>query len=72
MLGLWLNVERVESRMAFRVLRGFRDSSGEVGRDYFEALCDTPAEAEAYHNLHHSRCESAKREQAVPVDGGIG
>ena len=65
-----MNVERVETRETFRVVRGVRDSAGEIDHAYFDALCDTTDEATAMHNLHLSRAAAAQAEPHVAVDGG--
>jgi hypothetical protein len=51
-----LLARRVDLRRTYIVLMGCRDGfSGDIHKDYFEALYDTAEEAEAFYNLHRSR-----------------
>lgn len=41
--------------MTYRILVGVRDGFlGEIGKEYFEAIHDTPEEAVAFYNLYRA------------------
>ena len=57
LFGLWLNREREGLRRGYDVLRAVREAlgGGPIGEEYFDAIFDDPAEAQAMHALHASR-----------------
>ena len=63
LFGLYLNRDRQETRRAYATLRAIRDAIGSdvMGKEYFHAAVDDPAEAEALYNLHVNRVQSARR-----------
>jgi hypothetical protein len=55
-VGLILNAPRVERRRAFRFLEaGMSLLGGELGKEWFDAIAQDDAEADAMHNSYKSR-----------------
>lgn len=55
-VGLWLNLGRTETRRAVGMLEGMAAAMGDkVPKKFYEALAETPEEAEAHYQLDRAR-----------------
>lgn len=73
-VGLWLNIERTETRRAYGVLKGIGGAFGEsLGQEWFAALYDSEEEAEAQFNRHqaHAAIDRMKDRNGQIADGGV-
>jgi len=71
LIGLLQNASRVDSRLAYRMLRAFRDGAccmlgNGLSNQYLEALTDSPCEADALSN------EIQAAEEMAKIKGGSG
>ena len=60
--GLYLNLNREETRRAFGMVGAIRDAlaPGALDKRYFAAVCEDAEEAQAMHNLHVNRVRAAE------------
>lgn len=55
-LGLWLNRDRTETRRAVGVLQAISAAfSNKIPKGFFEAVADTPEEADAHYQLQQAQ-----------------
>jgi hypothetical protein len=51
-----MNLQRIETRRTYGVLRGVQDAqSALISAEYFEAIYDSPEKAAAMHNFHAAK-----------------